>query len=170
MLKDAKRDNPPGTTGAPGHHVTPRWKCHGTCTVAITCLVASAWHSWHSTNIKLGINRSQCEWCCLLYYVGVRWSMSQPSHIVLCSCLRHKSLTMSSNTVCCHQGKFYLALAAVASHSQQDFGLVWFILHPCQHNDGYIDGRSQIKVHTDERTQVLSARSSLTVTVKVDVA
>jgi len=42
--------------------------------------------------------------------------------------------------------------------------LVWFILRPCQHDDGYIDGRSQIKVHTDERTQVHSARSSLTVT------
>jgi len=24
----------------------------------------------------------------------------------------------------------------------------------CQHDDRYIDGRSQIKVHTDERTQV----------------
>jgi len=42
--------------------------------------------------------------------------------------------------------------------------LVWFILRPCQHDDGYIDGRSQIKVHADERTQVHSARSSLTVT------
>jgi len=34
--------------------------------------------------------------------------------------------------------------------------LVWFILRPCQHDDGYIDGRSQIKVHTNERTQVHS--------------
>jgi len=33
----------------------------------------------------------------------------------------------------------------------QVFGLVWFILRPCQHDNGYIDGRSQIKVHTDER-------------------
>jgi len=40
----------------------------------------------------------------------------------------------------------------------------WFISRPCQHDDGYIDGRSRIKVHTDERTQVHSARSSLTVT------
>jgi len=39
--------------------------------------------------------------------------------------------------------------------------LVWFILRPCQHDDGYIDGRSQIKVHTDERTQVHSARASV---------
>jgi len=39
----------------------------------------------------------------------------------------------------------------------QVFGLVWFILRPCQHDNGYIDGRSQIKVHTDERTQVHSA-------------
>jgi len=31
--------------------------------------------------------------------------------------------------------------------------LVWFILRPCQHDNGYIDGRSQIKVHTDERTR-----------------
>jgi len=36
--------------------------------------------------------------------------------------------------------------------------LVWFILRPCQHDNGYIDGRSQIKVHTDERTQVHSAQ------------
>jgi len=42
--------------------------------------------------------------------------------------------------------------------------LVWFILRPCQHDNGYVDGRSQIKVHTDERTQVHSARSSMTVT------
>jgi len=37
-------------------------------------------------------------------------------------------------------------------------------LRPCQHDDGYIDGRSLIKVRTDERTQVHSARFSLTVT------
>jgi len=37
------------------------------------------------------------------------------------------------------------------------------ILRPCQHDDGYINGRTQIKVHTDERTQVHSARSSLAV-------
>jgi len=42
--------------------------------------------------------------------------------------------------------------------------LVWFILRPCQHDDGYIDGQSQSKVHTDARTQVDSARSSLAVT------
>jgi len=34
----------------------------------------------------------------------------------------------------------------------------------CQHNNGYTDGRSQIQVHTDEWTQVHSARSSLVVT------
>jgi len=37
-------------------------------------------------------------------------------------------------------------------------------LRPCQHDNGYMDGRSQIKVHTDERTQVHSAKSSLAVT------
>jgi len=37
----------------------------------------------------------------------------------------------------------------------------WFILRPRQHDDGYIGGRSQIKVHADERTQVHSAPSSL---------
>jgi len=42
--------------------------------------------------------------------------------------------------------------------------LVWFILRPCQHDNGYIDGRSQIKVHTDERTQVHSTQPSLAVT------
>jgi hypothetical protein len=39
------------------------------------------------------------------------------------------------------------------------FGLGLFDLRPC-----YLDGRSQIKVHTDERTQVHSAQSSLAVT------
>ena len=43
------------------------------------------------------------------------------------------------------------------------FGL--FDLRPCQRDNGYLDGRSQIKVHTDdERTQVHSAQSSLAVT------
>ena len=37
-------------------------------------------------------------------------------------------------------------------------------LCPCQHDNGYMDGRSQIKVHTDERTQVHSAHSALAVT------
>jgi len=39
---------------------------------------------------------------------------------------------------------------------QLTFGLIGsihFRLRPCQHDDGYIDGRLQIKVHTDERTQ-----------------
>ena len=36
-------------------------------------------------------------------------------------------------------------------------------LRPCQHDNGYMDGRSQIKVHTDERTQVHSAQSSLVI-------
>ena len=40
---------------------------------------------------------------------------------------------------------------------------VCFILRPCQHDDGYIDGRSQFQVHTDERTQAYSAQSSLVV-------
>ena len=42
------------------------------------------------------------------------------------------------------------------------FGL--FDLRPYQHDNGYLDGWSQIKVHTDERTQVHSAQSSLAVT------
>jgi len=37
-------------------------------------------------------------------------------------------------------------------------------LRPCQHDNGYMDGRSQIKVHNDERTQVHSAQSSVAVT------
>jgi len=45
----------------------------------------------------------------------------------------------------------------IYSLDRRIFGLVWFILRPCQHDNGYIDGRSQIKVHTDERTQVHSA-------------
>jgi len=55
-------------------------------------------------------------------------------------------------------------------HCQRAWSRGWsrsalFILRPCQHDDGYMDGRSQIKVHTDERTQVHSARSSLTASV-----
>jgi len=49
---------------------------------------------------------------------------------------------------------------------QDEFDLVWFILRPCQHDDGYIDGRSQIKVHTDERTQVHSAQHRSTISIK----
>jgi len=46
-----------------------------------------------------------------------------------------------------------------------------FILRPCQHDDGYIDGRSQIKVHTDERTQVPSVRMvTIQVLTEVDIA
>jgi len=37
-----------------------------------------------------------------------------------------------------------------------------FILRLYQHDNGYIDGRLQIEIHTDKRTQVHSARSSLT--------
>jgi hypothetical protein len=37
-------------------------------------------------------------------------------------------------------------------------------LRLCQHDNGYMDGRSHIKVHTDERTQVHSAQSFLAVT------
>jgi len=43
-----------------------------------------------------------------------------------------------------------------------EFGLIH--LRPGQHDDGYKDGRSQIKVHTDERTHIHNARSSLVVT------
>jgi len=37
-------------------------------------------------------------------------------------------------------------------------------LRPCQHDNGYMDGQSQIKVHIDEWTQVHSTQSSLVVT------
>jgi len=36
---------------------------------------------------------------------------------------------------------------------------VCFILRPCQYENSHIDGQSQIKVHTDERTQVHNAQS-----------
>jgi len=40
-------------------------------------------------------------------------------------------------------------------------GKDWLIdLRPCQHDNGYMDDGSQIKVRTDERTQVHSAQSS----------
>ena len=56
---------------------------------------------------------------------------------------------------------------AVYIHYQTIVGQYWFglfDLRPCQRDNGYLDGRSQIKVHTDERTQVHSAQSSLAVT------
>jgi len=48
--------------------------------------------------------------------------------------------------------------------------LLWLIvrliddLSPCQHDDGYMDGRSLININADERIQVHSAHSSLAVT------
>jgi len=47
-------------------------------------------------------------------------------------------------------------LVGCVSHKE---GFFIFILRPCQNDVGYIDGRSQIKVHTDEQTQVHSAQS-----------
>jgi len=52
--------------------------------------------------------------------------------------------------------------------------LVWFILRPCQHDDGYIDGHSQIEVHADQWTQVYTAPglprwSPIQVLTEVDV-
>jgi len=44
-------------------------------------------------------------------------------------------------------------------HAGNDSARIWFILPPFQHDDGYIDGRSQIKVRTKERTQVHTQRS-----------
>jgi len=44
------------------------------------------------------------------------------------------------------------------------FYLVLFILRRFQHDNGYIDGRSQIEVNTDEQTQVHSAQTSMVVT------
>jgi len=46
-------------------------------------------------------------------------------------------------------------------------GLIRFILRPCQHDNDNIDGRSQIQVHTDERTQVHSALSTLMSPIQV---
>jgi len=43
-------------------------------------------------------------------------------------------------------------------------GLVRFNLRPCQHDNGFIVGRSQIDIHTDELTHVHRAQSSLVVT------
>jgi len=52
--------------------------------------------------------------------------------------------------------------------------LVWFILRPCQHDDGYINGWSQIKVHNDEWTRFtvlgLPWRSPIQVLTEIDVA
>jgi len=41
--------------------------------------------------------------------------------------------------------------------------LIYLFTRPRQHDNGYMGGRSQIKVRTDERTQVHSAQSSLAV-------
>ena len=45
----------------------------------------------------------------------------------------------------------------VQKYTESSF-FFFFDLRPCQHDNGYLDGRSQIKVHTDERTQVHSAQ------------
>jgi len=48
--------------------------------------------------------------------------------------------------------------AALGAEATNTISSDWLIdLRPCQHDNGYMDGRSQIKVHTDERTQVHSA-------------
>jgi len=41
------------------------------------------------------------------------------------------------------------------------------MLRPCQHDNGYIDGRSQIQVQTNERNQIHNAQSSLVVFIQV---
>jgi len=41
---------------------------------------------------------------------------------------------------------------------------VWFILRSCQHDNGFIEKLLEIQVHSDERTQAHSTRSSLVVT------
>jgi len=38
-----------------------------------------------------------------------------------------------------------------------NFSSVWFVLRPCQHDNGYKDGQSQIQVHTHEWIEVHSA-------------
>jgi len=49
--------------------------------------------------------------------------------------------------------------------------LCYIWLRPYKYDDGYIDGRSQIKVHTDERThRIHSAQSSPMVTLCLFVA
>jgi len=55
----------------------------------------------------------------------------------------------------------YISSFAYLYTSAIDWLIDWFTSVSARH--GYMDGRSQIKVHTDERTQVYSAQSSLVV-------
>jgi len=66
------------------------------------------------------------------------------------------------------------ALSLLISRRLRTIWFNSFYVPRCQHDDGYIDGRSQTKVHTDERTQVqpfgLPWRSPIQVLTEVDVA
>jgi len=53
-----------------------------------------------------------------------------------------------------------MALEADLAYAEKKL-LILIDLRPCQHHNGYMDGRSQIKVRTDERTQVHSARYNI---------
>jgi len=73
-------------------------------------------------------------------------------------------LYLEVKTCLCDKRKFSQSSinARSSAAAESSYGLI--DLRPCEHDDGYMDDRSQIKVHTDERTQVHSAQSSLVVT------
>jgi len=81
----------------------------------------------------------------------------------VCSSLSNRWMTSST-----HVTHGDMVTSSTRYHATEQYKLVWFILRPqvspWWHDDGYIDGWSHFKVHTDERTQVHSARSSLVVT------
>jgi len=76
------------------------------------------------------------------------------------------------------RGSYSMLYACVDKVNVHDIGLWWHLMYlfcdepqerlidvrPCQHDNSYMDGQSQTKVHTDEWTQVHSAQSSLVVT------
>jgi len=83
---------------------------------------------------------------------GQRWLLQNNNHILTATSYRGHNYSVAID--------LYNSFTALRANScliwidrRISDSLVRIILSPCQHDNGYIDGRSQIWVHTDERTQ-----------------
>jgi len=76
-----------------------------------------------------------------------------------------RAVTIGSSDVCRYENISTIALLCFVICWVINTLKDWLIdLRPCQHDNGYMDGQSQIKVHTDEWTQVHRTQSSMVVT------
>jgi len=99
----------------------------------------------HMIKLAYKVNGPQWWLVGLIRIVIVDWSVYYN--------VRLPSFVLSSFPLC-----FIFLISCLSS-----FGLIYF--RPCQHDNSYIDGRSQFQVYTDERIhQVHSAQTSLVVT------